>query len=195
MVPLPVLVWADARSGSPRRAPVFAAGGGFRSRRSAFGRCAHRVSRGVQHEPRSVDAGHSRPDDASDELVAAVGRLGEAVEYIERVRGHLYAFHQLIGHADLLLDEVVEGLQATGYDHLANLVQDDLLGANVLPGRWTFQIVEEFDDGYYATFKAIEKRVRDETMQGRRHVYEAEMKERRRTAGRPGHEATPGDAG
>jgi hypothetical protein len=145
----------------------------------------------VEADPRSVDAAHSRPEGVGDELVEANGKLSEALEYIERVRGHLYSFHQLIGHADLLLDDVVEGLRSTGHEELARQVQDELLGANVLQGRWTFQIVEEFDDGYYATFKEIEKRVRDETMGGRRHVHEAEMKQRRRTHGRPGHEAKP----
>jgi hypothetical protein len=148
----------------------------------------------VQNDSRSVDAEHRRPSGASDELVAAVGRLSEALEYVERVRGLLYSVHQLVGHADLLLDEVVEGLRAAGQDHLAKQVQDELVGANVLAGRWTFQIVEEFDDGYYTAFRSVEKRIRDETMQGRRHVLEAEMKERRRTRGRRGHEATPDEA-
>ena len=146
-------------------------------------------------DPRSVDAAHSRPAGASDELVEANGKLSEALEYIERVRGHFYSLHQLVGRADLLLDEVVEGLRGTGHDELARLVEEQLLGANVLPGRWTFQIVEEFDEGYYATFRAIEKRVRDETMDGRRHVFEAEMKQARRTHGRKGHEATPASLG
>jgi hypothetical protein len=160
----------------------------------AFDRFPRGVEGRVQNDPRSVDAEHQRPSGASDELVAAVGRLSEALEYIERVRGHLYTLHQLVGHADTMLDDVVEGLRAAGQDHLAKQVQDELIGANVLAGRWTFQVVEEFDDGYYATFRSVEKRIRDETMQGRRHVLEAEMKERRRTHGRPGHEATPDDA-
>jgi hypothetical protein len=33
--------------------------------------------------------------------------------------------------------------------------------------------------------------VREETMEGRRHVFEAEMKQRRRTHGHPAHAATP----
>jgi hypothetical protein len=145
----------------------------------------------VEADPRSVDAPHSRPEGASDELVAAAGKLTEALEYIERVRGHLYSAHQLVGHADMLLDEVVDGLRATGNEELAQYVQEELVGANVLPGRWTFQIVEEFDDGYYALFKSVEKRVMDETMAGRRHVFEAELKQSRRTHGHTGHEATP----
>jgi hypothetical protein len=58
---------------------------------------------------------------------------------------------------------------------------------------WTFQVVEAFDAGYYADFQRIERLVRDELMGGQPHVYEAEMKERERTAGRPGHEASPAD--
>jgi hypothetical protein len=142
----------------------------------------------------SVDSTHSRPDGASDDLVAAAGKMSEALEYIERARGALYTLHQLTGGADLMLDEVVDLLRSEGRDALADRVQDELMGMNVLAGRWTFQIVEEFDDGYYATWREVERAVREETMGGRRHVFEAEMKEARRTRGRAGHEATPADA-
>jgi hypothetical protein len=139
----------------------------------------------------SVDDAHARPDGASDTLVAANGKLSEALECIERVRGHLYSFHQLMGHADLMLDDAVAGLREAGHHALAQKVSDELLGRNVLFGRWTFQVVEEFDDGYYAAFTGLAKLVREETMDGRRHVFEAEMKQRRRSHGRPGHEPTP----
>ncbi len=142
------------------------------------------------HVP-ALDDAHARPDGASDDLVAATGKLSESLERIERARGALYEFHQLMGGADAILDEVVEGLRATGHETLAVRVADELLGRNAIEGRWSFQIVEEFDDGYYATFREIERAVREETMAGRRHVFEAEMKQRRRTAGRPAHEATP----
>jgi hypothetical protein len=140
-----------------------------------------------------LDAEHARPDGASDELVQAAGVLSEALEYVERARGHLFELHQLIGHADALLDDVVDGLSATGHSGLADRIRTELIGLNVLAGRWTFQVVEEFDDGYYATFRELERAVRDQTMAGRRHVFEAELKQRRRTDGRPGHEATPAD--
>ena len=45
---------------------------------------------------------------ADNEGVAqAVGRVTEALETIERARGHLYSFHQLTGRADLQLDEAL----------------------------------------------------------------------------------------
>jgi hypothetical protein len=140
----------------------------------------------------SVDTRHSRPDGVGDDLVAANGKLSEALERVERARGALYEFHQLMGGADALLDDVVDGLRAGGRADLADRVRTELVGRNVIEGRWTFQLVEEFDDGYYTGFRTLERTVRDETMAGRRHVHEAEMKQRRRTAGRAGHEATPG---
>ncbi len=141
--------------------------------------------------PEPLDAAHARPDGASDELVAAVGKLSEALERVERARGALYEFHQLMGGADAMLDDVVDGLAAEGHGDLADRIREELVGRNVARGRWTFQLVEEFDDGYYALFRELERAVRDTTMDGRRHVFEAEMKARRRTDGRPGHEATP----
>ncbi|MFI5906350.1 hypothetical protein [Dactylosporangium sp. NPDC051541] len=137
------------------------------------------------------DAAHTRPEGLADETVEALGKLSEALETVERARGRLYDLHQLIGHADLMLDDAVSLLRAAGHDKVADRVATDVLGRNVIAGRWTFQIVEDFDDGYYSTFKAVEKDARDELAQGRRHLFEAEMKERRRTHGRAGHEATP----
>ncbi|RDH79131.1 hypothetical protein DVS77_06650 [Mycolicibacterium moriokaense] len=132
-----------------------------------------------------------RPDGVSDGTVEAAGAVSEALEYVERARGHLYSFHQLMGHADLLLGEACDKLRAAGHDGIAERLQTDLVGRNVLYGRWTFQIVEEFDDCYWSRFRDHERRVRDELQGGARHVFEAEMKESRRTKGRPGHEARP----
>ncbi len=132
-----------------------------------------------------------RPAGVDDGTVAAVGKLSEALEMIEQLRGQLYGLHRLTGSADLALGDACELLSKAGHEELAKRLEQELVGRNVLAGRWTFQVVEEFDDGYYADFKRLEQLVRDELMQGRRHVYEAEMKADRRSAGRPGHEATP----
>jgi hypothetical protein len=137
------------------------------------------------------DSEHTRPDGATDTAVEAAGKMSEALEKLERARGHLYGFHQLVGEADLALDEVLDGLRECGEHEVAERLETELLGRNVIPGRWTFQIVEEFDDTYWEVFRAHERAVRDALVGGRRHVYESEMKERRRTHGREGHEARP----
>ncbi len=132
-----------------------------------------------------------RPDGVDDATVEAVGRLSEALEAVEVARGHLYAAHRLSGTADLTLGDAVEQLRGAGHTALADRLDEELVGRNVLAGRWTFQVVEEYDDGYYADFRRLEALVRDQLVHGRRHVLEAEMKARRRTEGRRGHGPTP----
>ena len=137
------------------------------------------------------DDPHRRPEGVDDATVEAVGKMTEALECVERVRGHLFELHQLSGHADLAFGEAADLLEKAGHTALADEVRQEVVGLNTFPGRWSFQLVEEYDDAYYATVRAAEKRVRDELLQGRRHVFESEMKESRRTHGRPGHESRP----
>jgi hypothetical protein len=146
---------------------------------------------GGQPRPDGPDPAHRRPDGLDDATVQALGKLSEALETVERVRGHLYALHQLTGHADLMLDDAVELFRSAGHPEVAERIDKELIGRNVIAGRWTFQIVEDYDDGYYADFRRLERGARDELAGGRRHLFEAEMKERRRTHGQPGHEARP----
>jgi hypothetical protein len=147
----------------------------------------------TQADPSGPDAAHLRPPGLDDATVEALGTLSEAFEAVEDARGHLYAFHRLTGRADLTLGEAVDQLRRAGHVDLADRIDRELLGRNVIPGRWTFQIVEEYDDGYYALFQELERLARDRLADGRRHLYEAEMKESRRTHRAPGHEATPDD--
>jgi hypothetical protein len=139
------------------------------------------------------DPRHRRPAGLDDTTVEALGDISEALEAVERARGHLYSFHQLTGTADETLQEGVALLRRAGHVELAEEIEADLVGRNVLPGMWTFQVVEAYDDDYWAVFRAYERKAREMLAGGRRHLYEAEMKERERTRGRSGHEATPHD--
>ena len=143
----------------------------------------------------SVDDAHTRPPGTSDRTVEALGKLSEALEVVEDARGQLYDFHRKCGMADLALGEAVDLLREAGHTELADRIDTDLVGRNILAGRWSFQVVEEYDDGYYAAFKEHERAAREQLVGGKRHLFEAEMKQERRTHGRPGHEATPSDVG
>jgi len=134
---------------------------------------------------------HQRPPGVDDATVSALGKLSEALEVVEEARGHLYAFHRRCGTADLTLGEAVDQLREAGHDVLAERVQRELVGRNVLDGRWSFQVIEEYDDTYYSVFRELEQSARTELAEGRRHLFEAEMKEDRRTTGRRHHEAVP----
>ncbi len=132
----------------------------------------------------------TRPD-LDDTTVEALGKLSEALETVDQARGFLYAFHQLTGKADLQLQEAVDLFEQAGAGELAADLERDLVGRNVIADRWTFQIVEDFDASYWATFRSFDERARTELAGGDRHVYEARMKQRERTRGHPRHEAGP----
>ena len=136
---------------------------------------------------------HRRPEGVTDATVEALGKLSAALDHVEDARGHLYAFHRLCGSAERTLEEATSMIRAAGHADIADVLDRDVLGRNPLPGMWSFQMVEAYDDGYYADAKGIQQRAIDELMAGRRHIFEAEMKELRRTPGREGHEATPDD--
>ncbi|MFC9282389.1 hypothetical protein [Streptomyces collinus] len=137
------------------------------------------------------DERHRRPDGVDDKTVEALGSLSKALETTERARGSLYAFHQLTGGADLELDRAVRLLREAGHPEWADKVQTEILGRNIIPGHWTFQIVEAYEHTYYRPFQELERAAVDELAQGRDHLYEAEMKEARRTVGHPDHTARP----
>ena len=73
----------------------------------------------------------------------------------------------------------------------ADSLRTDVIGRNALDGRWSFQIVEEYDDLYFHPVQERIGRIETDLMAGRRHVAEADMKARRRSRGRPGHEDRP----
>jgi hypothetical protein len=135
--------------------------------------------------------GQEREEDRRDDdaVREAVGKLRKALETTERARGRLYDFHQMTGTADFELGDAVRALREAGLEQQADLVERELVGRNVIADRWTFQVVEDYDDGYYASFRSVEQQVRDQLGDAPRHGYEQQLKDGRRTHGRPGHEA------
>jgi len=90
-----------------------------------------------------------------------------------------------------MLGDAVDLLREAGHDRIADEISADLVGRNIIEGRWSFQVVEEYDATYYDAFKRHERSAREELAEGRSHLFEAEMKEDRHTHGRRHHEATP----
>jgi hypothetical protein len=139
----------------------------------------------LHHDERGVNGEVGR------EVAEAIGKASEAFEYVERARGHLYGFHQLIGRADLLFGEAADLLARAGAPDHADELASEIVGRNVLDGRWTFQVVDEFDDLYYRPAGDMLRRLENELQGGRRHVHESRLKEERRSRGRAGHERQP----
>ncbi|MFE5189731.1 hypothetical protein [Streptomyces sp. NPDC056628] len=141
--------------------------------------------------PTTRDRIRPRPAGVDDKTVEALGALSKALETTERARGRLYDFHQLTGTADLQLDRAVELLREAGHPEWAGKVREEILGRNVIPGHWTFQIIEAYNATYYRPFQQLEASVLRELADGTDHLFEAEMKEERRTPGHPHHTPLP----
>lgn len=148
---------------------------------------------GTSEPPSSPRSESTVTEDFDEATIEAVGKLTEAMETVEVARGHLYAFHQLTGSADFALGDAIELLADAGHQGLAIRMSRELLGRNVLHGRWTYQVIEEYEDTYYQVFRVFEHEAR-QLVGGRRHPHEAGLKRRRRTSGMPGHEARPEQA-
>jgi hypothetical protein len=130
----------------------------------------------AKHPDRPV--ARTRPDGASDATVAALGKLSEALELVERCRGLLYDFHRHSGTVDFTLQDAVTQLREAGWSQLADEVDEVLVGRDVIEGMWTFQVVEAYDRNYWDVFRAVEEYARASTGVVQRHVHEAEMKHR-----------------
>lgn len=123
--------------------------------------------------------------DTNTDIVAAVGKLSEAVEWVERARGHLYEFHQMMGHADFTFGEAADRLEEAGAPAAADQVRREVVGRNVVDGRWTFEVIEEFDDGYWSVVRDLRAGVAAEHTGGRVHAHEAALKAERHKPGQP----------
>ncbi|MET8411310.1 hypothetical protein ABZV34_24930 [Streptomyces sp. NPDC005195] len=138
-----------------------------------------------------LDAPHEVPDGVDDKTALALGALSKALETTERARGHLYGFHQLTGTADFELDDAVRLLREAGHHEQAARVERDIVGRNVIPSLWTFQIIDAYNSTYYQPFSAIERDIVDELAAGVRHLHEARLKAARCTDRRPDDTASP----
>jgi hypothetical protein len=89
----------------------------------------------TRHDHRLVLGLRPPSNRVSEDTVEAVGAESEALEWVERAGGQLYSFHQLTGHADLLLREACEKLRSAGHDDLVDRLRIDRVGRNALYGR------------------------------------------------------------
>jgi hypothetical protein len=137
---------------------------------------------------------HPRPADSSDATVDAVGQISAAFEVVVNARGFLYGFHRMSGEADLALQDAVAALRSAGHADLADEIDQVLVGRDVVPGRWTFELVEAYDEHYFQVFQAVDALVRERLSDGRPHVYEAEMKQREQRSGAGAHSPIDTDA-
>ena len=81
------------------------------------------------------------------------------------------------GQADLELQQALEHLREAGHRALADEIDQVLVGRDVVPGPWTYQIVESYDRTYYDIWKAAPRSPMAERLaDGTPHLAESSMK-------------------
>ncbi len=95
------------------------------------------------------------------------------LEWIQRAHGSLLEFHHATGHGMDHLREAEILLRATGHDELADTIRDELLPHGVVDEhRWSYDVLENYQETLLAESRAVERRVRRELADGERHVRE-----------------------
>ncbi|MXV63888.1 hypothetical protein GS429_17845 [Natronorubrum sp. JWXQ-INN-674] len=109
----------------------------------------------------------------SDTECGALHEVELGLEWFQRAQGSLLEFHHATGHGMDHFREAETLLRAVGHDDLADAIRDDLLPHGVVDGdRWSYDVVENYQETLLAESKSLERRVRRELADGERHVRE-----------------------
>lgn len=117
----------------------------------------------------------------ADDALRAVHQVEVAAEWVERAFGALLDAHHETGHAQGLLLDAADALEAAGLAPLAERTRA-VAALDAVHGRWTYQVVDEYRSHLLAPVRALDETVRAEVTGGVRHCFEADQK--RRTPGR-----------
>jgi hypothetical protein len=121
-----------------------------------------------------TDRDRPNPRDALSETEReALHQVELGLEWLHRAHGHLVEFHHNTGHAMDHLAEAEEDLRTCGYDELADALRDRYLPRGVIDDdRWSYDVLECFQEGFLADVETFEKDARETLADGRRHVTE-----------------------
>ncbi|WP_049922974.1 hypothetical protein [Halopiger djelfimassiliensis] len=122
----------------------------------------------------------------TDTECAALHEVELGLEWLQRAQGCLLEFHHATGHGMDHLREAETRLRESGHDELADSIRDDLLPHGVVDeDRWSYDVLENFQETLLAETTGVERRVRDELADGKRHVPERRQERAwKRRAGR-----------
>lgn len=108
------------------------------------------------------------------------------VERLHRGHGHLVAFHHNTGRAMNHLAAAEDLLRECGYHSLADSLRDEYLprgvvaacnSADPVEGRWSYDILENFQDVFLNDIITFGEGIHDSVANGLRHVFERQQEQ------------------
>ena len=115
------------------------------------------------------------PPDVDETEREALHELQLGIEHVQRGYGHLLAFHHQVGRGMDRFATAESLLREGGHDELADVIRDDILPAGVIDDQWSYELVEDFEQGFLLETTRFEQLVRAELADGVSHVTEREQ--------------------
>lgn len=114
----------------------------------------------------------------------AVHEIELSIEHLHRAHGQLVAFNHNTGRAIDHLAVAEELLRECGHPALVDRLREEYLPRGVVdsgdsdaqPGRWSYDILEDFQDDFLAEFVEFGEEVRESVAGGLRHPVERKQK-------------------
>lgn len=121
----------------------------------------------------------------SEAEIEALHEVEVGCEWLERAQGHLLAFHHAVGHGMDHFAVAEDHLRDEGHPELANHIRDDVLPCGVVDGdRWSYGLVEAYEDTMLAEVRRMGQMIREELADGSRHVAERRQRKQWRDRAR-----------
>jgi hypothetical protein len=114
----------------------------------------------------------SSEEDLTDAERELLHDLQLALEHIYRGYGALLEYHHEIGHGMDKLDSTESKLREAGYEELADRLRDKYLPSGAIDDRWTYELVEAFQQGFLTDVTGFESAVRELLADGEQHIIE-----------------------
>lgn len=120
----------------------------------------------------AIDDSRGDPTALDETERQALHRVTLGMEWLRRAHGRLLSFHHNTGHAMDHFAAAEQLLDEAGYEELAAAIRTQHLPSGVVDDRWSYDVVETFEEGVLADIEAFEAEAREEIADGRHHVAE-----------------------
>lgn len=118
-------------------------------------------------------------EDLTETELEALHEVELGLEWLQRAQGHLIEFHHATGHGMDHLDSAESMLRESGHTALADDLETTVLPHGVVNGdRWSYDVLESFQDTIHTEIRRFESQVRQELTDGTRHVQERQQERR-----------------
>ena len=120
-----------------------------------------------------MEGNDERAREIGEQEQAALHRVELGLEWLHRAHGHLVEFHHNTGHAMDHLAAAEESFRECGHTELADALRDQYLPRGVIDeDRWSYDVLECFQEGFLTDIEGFEERARNTVADGQRHVTE-----------------------